>query len=60
MNETYKIFREDKTGEVKSIRPQDRLEFISAGDELSKIIINKGPLLSYHINLFPEIAIKKN
>ena len=59
LNETYKIFREDKTGEVKSIRPQDRLEFISAGDELSKIIINKGPLLSYHINLFPEITIKK-
>ena len=59
LNDTYKIFREDKTGEVKSIRPKDRLEFISSGDELSKIIINKGPLLSYEINLFPEIAIKK-
>ena len=59
LNDTYKIFREDKTGEVKSIRPKDRLEFISSGDELSKIIINKGPLLSYQINLFPEIAIKK-
>ena len=30
LNNTYKIFREDKSGEIKNIRPGDRLEFISA------------------------------
>ena len=59
LNDTYKIFRKDKTGEVKNIKPKDRLEFISTGDNLSKIIIIKGPLLSYHINLFREITIEK-
>tara|TARA_B100000965_G_scaffold403697_1_gene432499 strand:+ start:984 stop:2177 length:1194 start_codon:yes stop_codon:yes gene_type:complete len=59
LNDTYKIFREDRSGEVKNIKPNDRLEFISSGDELSKIIINKGPLLLYHINFFPQISIKK-
>ena len=59
LNKTYKFFRKDASGEVKNIKPGDRLEFISTGDEISKIIINKGPLLSYHIDFLPEISIKK-
>ena len=35
------------------------MEFISTGDDLSKIIIIKGPLLSYHINLFVKLQLKK-
>ena len=59
LNNTYKIFREDKSGEIKDIRPGDRLEFISSGDDLTEILINKGPLLSYKINFVPEILIMK-
>ena len=59
LNNTYKIFREDKSGEIKNIRPGDRLEFISSGDDLTEILINKGPLLSYKINFVPEILIIK-
>jgi hypothetical protein len=29
LNNTYKIFREDKSNEVKNIIPKDRLEFLS-------------------------------
>jgi len=59
LNDTYKVFKKDKSDEIKNIKPNDRLDFISTGDELNKIIISKGPLLSYHINFFPEISIKK-
>ncbi len=59
LNDTYQIFRKDKSDEIKNIIPGDRLEFISSGDELIKIVLNKGPLLSYQINFFPEITIKK-
>ena len=59
LNDTYKIFREDKSGEIKNIRPGDRLEFISSGDDLTEILINKGSLLSYKINFVPEILIMK-
>ena len=59
LNNTYKIFREDKSGEIKNIRPGDRLEFISSGDDLTEILINKGPLLSYKIIFVPEILIMK-
>ena len=59
LNDTYQIFRKDKSDEIKNIIPGDRLEFISSGDELIKIVLNKGSLLSYQINFFPEITIKK-
>ncbi len=59
LNDTYQIFRKDKSDEIKNIIPGDRLEFISSGDELIKIVLNKGPLLSYQINFFPETTIKK-
>ena len=59
LNDTYQIFRKDKSDEIKNIIPGDRLEFISSGDELIKIVLNKGPLLSYQVNFFPEITIKK-
>jgi len=59
LNNTYKIFREDKTNEIKNILPNDRLEFLDLDGELQKIIIYKGPLLSYEVDLFPEISIER-
>ena len=59
LNNTYKIFREDKSNEVKNILPKDRLEFISLDGELQEIRIHKGPLLSYEIEVFPQILIKR-
>ena len=59
LNDTYRIFREDKTNEIKNILPNNRFEFLSLGGILQKIIIFKGPLLSYQIDLIPEISIKR-
>ena len=59
LNNTYKIFREDKSNEVKNILPKDRLEFLSIDEKLQEIHIHKGPLLSYQIELSPKILIKK-
>ena len=59
LNNTYKIFREDKTNEIKNILPNDRLEFLDLDGELQKIIIYKGPLLSYEVDLFPDISIER-
>ena len=59
LNDTYKIFRKDKNNEVKNILPNNRLEFLSLGGILQRINIFKGPLLSYQIDLSPEISIKR-
>ena len=59
LNDTYKIFRKDKNNEIKNILPNNRLEFLSLGGILQRINIFKGPLLSYQIDLFPEISIKR-
>ena len=59
LNETYKIFRKDSANEVKNILPNDRIEFLSLDGKLKKIIIYKSPLLSYQIDLFPEIVIDR-
>ena len=59
LNDTYKIFRKDKNDEIKNILPNNRLEFLSLGGILQRINIFKGPLLSYQIDLFPEISIKR-
>ena len=59
LNETYKIFRKDSANEVKNIIPNDRIEFLSLDGKLQKIIIYKSPLLSYQIDLFPEIVIDR-
>jgi len=59
LNNTYKIFRKDKSDAVKNILPNDRLEFIFLGEELQEIRIHKGPLLSYQIEVFPQILIKR-
>jgi len=59
LNDTYKIFRKDKTNQVKNILPNDRLEFISVDEKLQKIIIYKGPLLSYQVDLSSEIIIER-
>ena len=59
LNNTYKIFRIDKSDEVKNIVPNDRLEFIFLDEELQEIHIHKGPLLSYQIEVFPQILIKR-
>ena len=59
LNETYKIFRKESANEVKNILPNDRIEFLSLDGKLQKIIIYKSPLLSYQIDLFPEIVIDR-
>ena len=59
LNNTYKIFRKNKSDEVKNILPNDRLEFLSIDGELQEILIHKGPLLSYKIELSPKITIKR-
>ena len=59
LNDTYKIFREDKTNEIKNILPNNRIEFLSLDRMLQKIIIYKGPLLSYQIDLSPKISITR-
>ena len=59
LNDTYKIFRKDKNNEIKNILPNNRLEFLSLGGVLQRINIFKGPLLSYQIDLSPEISIKR-
>jgi len=59
LNETYKIFRKDSANEIKKILPDDRIEFLSLDGKLKKIIIYKSPLLSYQIDLFPEIVIDR-
>ena len=57
LNDTYKIFREDKSNEIKNILPNNKIEFLSLDSMLQKIIIYKGPLLSYQIDLSPKISI---
>ena len=59
LNNTYKIFRKDQGNEIKNIMPDDRLEFLYLDDALQKIIIYKGPLLSYEVNVVPEIIIER-
>ena len=59
LNDTYKIFRKDKNNEIKNILPNNRLEFLSLGGILQRINIFKGPLLSYQIDLSPEISINR-
>ncbi len=44
---------------LKNILPKDRIEFLSLDGKLQKIIIYKSPLLSYQIELFPEIVIDR-
>ena len=59
LNNTYKIFRKDQANEIKNILPDDRLEFLYLDGALQKIIIYKGPLLSYEVNVVPEILIER-
>jgi murein DD-endopeptidase MepM/ murein hydrolase activator NlpD len=59
LNNTYKIFREDRTNKIKNILPNDRLEFLDLDGELQKIIIYKSPLLSYEVDLSSEISIER-
>jgi murein DD-endopeptidase MepM/ murein hydrolase activator NlpD len=59
LNNTYKIFREDRTNKIKNILPDDRLEFLDLDGELQKIIIYKSPLLSYEVDLSSEISIER-
>ena len=59
LNNTYKIFRKDKTNEIKNILPNNRLEFLYIGGELQEILLHKGPLLSYQIEISPQMTIKR-
>jgi uncharacterized protein YcfL len=59
LNSTYKIFRKDKSGEIKNIRPGDRLEFIFYGELLQeiKIIKSSAPVLKIPKKEAIEISI---
>lgn len=59
LNSTYKIFRKDKSGEIKNIMPGDRLEFIFYGELLQEIRIIKSTFLVFEISISPDILIKK-
>ena len=59
LNNTYKIFRKDQANEIKNLLHDDRLEFLYLDGALQKIIIYKGPLLSYEVNVVPEILIQR-
>ena len=59
LNTTYKIFRKDKSGEVKNIQPGNRLEFTSIGPDLQLIRIMKSPILEFQILVLPDIKITK-
>ena len=59
LNSTYKIFRKDKSGEIKNIMPGDRLEFIFYGELLQEIKIIKSTFLVFEISISPDILIKK-
>ena len=59
LNSTYKIFRKDKSGEIKDIMPGDRLEFIFYGELLQEIRIIKSTFLVFEISISPDILIKK-
>lgn len=59
LNETYKIFKKDIANKVKNILPNDRIEFLSLDGKLQKIIIHKSPLLSYQVQVLPEIVIDR-
>jgi len=59
LNATYQIFRKDKSGEVKNIRPGNRLEFTFIGSELQLIRIIKSPVLEFQILTSPNIEITK-
>ena len=59
LNVTYQIFRKDKSGEVKNIRPGNRLEFTFIGSELQLIRIIKSPVLEFQILTSPKIEITK-
>ena len=59
LNTTYKIFRKDKSGEVKNIQPGNRLEFTSIGPDLQLIRIIKSPILEFQILVLPDIKITK-
>jgi len=59
LNSTYKIFRKDKSGEIKNIMPGDRLEFIFYVELLQEIRIIKSTFLVFEISISPDILIKK-
>jgi murein DD-endopeptidase MepM/ murein hydrolase activator NlpD len=59
LNETYKIFKKDIANEVKNILPNDRIEFLSLDGKLQKVIIHKSLLLSYQVQVLPEIVINR-
>ena len=58
LNATYQIFRQDKSDEIKNIKPGDRLEFIFLDKELTEISISKDPLKTFKISLGSPITIK--
>ena len=59
LNSTYQIFKADKTGDVKNLKPGDRLEFSFLDSKIQSIHIIKSPFLEFQILILPEVTISR-
>jgi murein DD-endopeptidase MepM/ murein hydrolase activator NlpD len=57
LNTAYKIFREDKTGSLRNIRPGNKMRFTYLNDQIINIEIMKDSINSTLINISEEISI---
>ena len=57
LNTAYKIFREDKTGSLRNIRPGNKMRFTYLNDQIINIEIMKDSINSILINISEEISI---
>ena len=58
LNATYKIFRQDSNGQIKNIKPGNRIEFIFLDQKLRQIKIIKDAFKTFQIDLEAPISIK--
>lgn len=59
LNTAYKIFRKDKAGSLRDIRPGNKMQFTYLNDEIIKIEVIKDNINSLIIDLSDEISIVK-
>jgi hypothetical protein len=59
LNTSFKIYKQDISGEIKNIKPGDSLEFEFFEDELKSILIRKKSYMQFLISLDGGISIKR-
>ena len=59
LNTAYKIFRKDKAGSLRDIRPGNKMKFTYLNDEITKIEIIKDNISSLVIDISEEILIEQ-